>query len=66
MWLLLIIVLSSEPPYNHRGSVQNFYVSETECRTELATAMKSLFLKGTQISGSCEFREYLTPRRTFE
>lgn len=65
MWLLLIIVLSSEPPYNHRGTVQNFYISETECRSELVRAMKSLYLTGTQISGSCEFREYLTPQRTF-
>ena len=65
MWLLLIVVLSSEPPYNHRGSVQNFYISETECRSELAAAVKALYLKGTQVSGSCEFREYLTPRRTF-
>ena len=65
MWLLLIIVLSSEPPYNHRGSVQNFYISESECRTELSKATQALYLKGTQVSGSCEFREYLTPKRTF-
>jgi len=65
MWLLLIIVLSAESPYNHRGSVQNFYTSETECRSELAAAVKALYLKGTQVSGTCEFRQYLTPKRTF-
>jgi hypothetical protein len=65
MWLLLIIVLSSESPYNHRGSVQNFYISENECRTELSKAVQALYLKGTQVTGSCEFREYLTPKRTF-
>lgn len=65
MWLLLIIILGSEPPYRHRGSVQNFYITESECRTELATSMKALHLKGTQVSGSCEFRDYLTPNRTF-
>jgi hypothetical protein len=65
MWLLLIIVLGSEPPYNHRGSVQNFYKSESECRKELADAVNALYLKGTQVTGSCEFRDYLTPNRTF-
>ena len=65
MWLLLIIILGSEPPYNHRGSVQNFYISELECRAELSSAVKALHLKDTQVSGSCEFREYLTPKRTF-
>lgn len=65
MWLLLIIVLSAEPPYNHRGSVQNFYITETECKAELTKALNALYLKGTQVTGSCEFREYLTPKRTF-
>ncbi len=65
MWLLLIIVLGAEPPYNHRGSVQNFYTSESECRVELAAAVKALHLKNTQVTGSCQFRDYLTPRRTF-
>lgn len=65
MWLLLIIILGLEPPHNHRGSVQNFYISESECRAELAAAVKALHLKDTQVSGNCEFREYLTPKRTF-
>jgi hypothetical protein len=65
MWLLLIVVLSSEPPHKHKGSVQNFYVSESECRSELAAALKSLQLKNSQSSGSCTFRDYLTPNRTF-
>jgi hypothetical protein len=65
MWLLLIIVLGSEPPYKHRGSVQNFYTTESECRTDLAAALQALQLKGTKVSGSCEFRDYLTPNRTF-
>lgn len=65
MWLLLIIVLSSEPPYRHKGSVQNFYLTQAECEKELAGAMKALFLKNTQISGSCTFRDYITPNSTF-
>lgn len=65
MWLLLIIVISSEPPYRHKGAVQNFYISEAECRSELAAAMQALHLKNTQLTGSCEFRDYLTPKRTF-
>lgn len=65
MWLLLIIVLSAESPHNHRGSIQNFYTSEAECKTELAAAMKALYLKGTQVTGSCTYRDYLTPNRTF-
>jgi len=65
MWLLLIIVLSADAPHNHRGSVQNFYTSETECRSELAAAVQALHLKGGQVSGTCEFRQYLTPKRTF-
>lgn len=65
MWLLLIIVLSSDPPHNHKGAVHNYYASEAECKTELAAAMKALYLKNTQVTGSCEFREYLTPKRTF-
>jgi hypothetical protein len=64
MWLLLIIVLGSEPPHKHRGSIQNFYTSESECKTDLA-AVQALQLKGTKVSGSCEFRDYLTPNRTF-
>ena len=65
MWLLLIIILGSEPPHKHRGAVQNFYISEFECKTELAAAIQALNLKGTQVSGSCEFRDYLTPNPTF-
>ena len=65
MWLLLIIVLSSELPHKHKGSIQNFYVSESECRFELDAALKALQLKNSQISGSCTFRDYLTPNRTF-
>lgn len=65
MWLLLIIVLGAEPPYGHRGSVQNFYTSEQQCRAELSKAMSALFLTGTQLTGSCEFRSYLTPNKTF-
>jgi hypothetical protein len=64
MWLLLIIVLGSEPPHKHRGSIQNFYTSESECRTDLA-AVQALQLKGAKVSGTCEFRDYLTPNRTF-
>lgn len=66
MWLLLIIVLSSEPPYRHKGSVQNFYTSEAECKRELEGAMRALYLKQTQVTGSCSFRDYLTPNKTFE
>ncbi len=65
MWLLLIIVLSAEPPYGHRGSLQNFYVSEAQCRSELALTLAALRLSGTQITGTCEFRSYLTPHKTF-
>ena len=65
MWLLLIIVLSSEPPYRHKGAIQNFYMTESECRTELAAAIKGLNLKNTQLTGTCEFRDYLTPKQTF-
>jgi hypothetical protein len=64
MWLLLIIVLGSDPPHKHRGSIQNFYTSESECRTDLA-AVQALQLKSTKVSGTCEFRDYLTPNRTF-
>jgi hypothetical protein len=64
MWLLLIIVLGAEPPHKHRGSIQNFYTSESECRTDLA-AVQALQLKGIKVSGTCEFRDYLTPNRTF-
>ena len=66
MWLLLIIVLSSEPPFRHKGSVQNFYLTKIECEKELSGAMKALFLKDTQITGSCTFRDYLTPNPTFQ
>lgn len=65
MWLLLIIVLSSEPPYRHKGSVQNFYTSEAECKKELAIAIQALHLKNTQVTGNCSFRDYLTPNKTF-
>jgi len=65
MWLLLIIVLSSEPPYRHKGSVQNFYLSKAECEKELSAAVKALFLKDTQVTGSCTFRDYITPNSTF-
>ena len=65
MWLLLIVILNSEPPYKHKGSVQNFYTSESECRSELAAAMKALTLKETRLTGTCTFRDYLTPNRTF-
>lgn len=65
MWLLLIIVLSSEPPHKHKGSVQNFYTSEAECQKELAIAIQALNLKNTQVQGSCSFRDYLTPNKTF-
>lgn len=65
MWLLLIIVLSSEPPYRHKGSVQNFYTSEAECQKELATAIQALHLKNTQVTGNCSFRDYITPNKTF-
>jgi len=65
MWLLLIIVLSSEPPYRHKGSVQNFYISESECQKELTKAMQALYLKNTQVTGSCSFRDYITPNKTF-
>jgi hypothetical protein len=64
MWLLLIIVLGSDPPHKHRGSIQNFYTSESECKMDLA-AVQALQLKGTKVSGTCEFRDYLTPNRTF-
>ena len=66
MWLLLIIVLSSEPPYRHKGSVQNFYTTESECRKELTKAMQAIFLKDTQVTGSCTFRDYITPNKTFD
>lgn len=65
MWLLLIIVLSTETPQKHKGSIQNFYTLESECRFELETALKSLQLKNSQVSGTCTFRDYLTPNRTF-
>lgn len=65
MWLLLIVVLSTETPQKHKGSVQNFYVSELECRSELDAVLKSLQLKNSQVSGTCTFRDYLTPKRTF-
>jgi hypothetical protein len=66
MWVLLIIVLSSEPPYRHKGSVNNFYLTESECRKELTKAMQALYLKDTQISGNCTFKDYLTPNKTFD
>jgi hypothetical protein len=65
MWLLLIIVLSTETPQKHKGSVQNFYTSESECRSELDASVKALQLKNSQVSGTCTFRDYLTPNRTF-
>lgn len=65
MWLLLIIVLGSEPPYGHRGSIQNFYTTEQQCNQELRAVIAALSLTGTQITGSCEFRSYLTPKKTF-
>lgn len=65
MWLLLIIVLSSEPPYRHKGSVQNFYTSEAECQKELTVTIQALNLKNTKVTGSCSFRDYLTPNKTF-
>ena len=65
MWLLLIIVLSLETPQKHKGSIQNFYTSEAECRSELDAATKALQLKNSQVSGTCTFRDYLTPNRTF-
>lgn len=57
--------MSSEPPYRHKGSVYNFYINEAECKEQLANAMKSLYLRNTQISGSCTFKDYLTPNSTF-
>ena len=65
MWLLLIVVLSTETPQKHKGSVQNFYVTESECRSELDIALKALQLKNSRASGTCTFRDYLTPNRTF-
>lgn len=65
MWLMLIIILGSEHPYGHRGTVQNFYTSESLCRQELAQAVTALRLTGVQVTGTCEFRSYLTPNRTF-
>ncbi len=66
MWVLLIIVLSSEPPYRHKGAVHNFYTSEAECKQQLGTVMKALYeLKNTQISGDCTFKDYITPKKTF-
>lgn len=65
MWLLLIVVLSVETPQKHKGSIQNFYISESECRAELDAALKALQLKNSQVSGTCTFRDYLTPNRTF-
>jgi hypothetical protein len=65
MWLLLIIILGAEPPYGHRGTVMNFYTKESQCREELAKAMQALYLSKTQVTGRCEFRDYLTPKSTF-
>jgi hypothetical protein len=39
--------------------------SELECRSELDAAIKALQLKNSQVSGTCTFRDYLTPNRTF-
>ena len=49
-----------------KGSVNNFYLTEAECKKELTKAMQALFLKDTQISGHCTFKDYLTPNKTFE
>ena len=65
MWLLLLIVLSSEPPHNHKGSIFNLYRTQSECIADMEKAIAALSLKGTKINASCTFKDYLTPNSTF-
>ena len=65
MWILLLIVLSSEPPHKHKGSIFNLYRTEAECKADMEKAVASLSLKDTKITASCTFKDYLTPNQTF-
>ena len=65
MWMLLLVVLSIETPNNHKGSVFNLYRTESECLAEKDRAVSALTLKGTKVSASCTYKDYLTPNSTF-
>lgn len=56
MWMLLIVVLSSTPPHNHKGSIFNLYTTETECKQEMNRMLTSIDLKNTKITGNCTFK----------
>ena len=56
MWLLLLIVLSSEPPHKHKGSIFNLYKTEAECVADMDRAIAALKLKGTKVNASCSFK----------
>jgi hypothetical protein len=65
MWLLLIIVLNSTPPHNHKGSIFNTYTTEAECENEKGRILSTLTLKNSKITASCSYKDYLTPNKTF-
>ena len=61
MWLLVIIALSSEPPYKSRGTISIPFTSQSECRKALTENVPLFKFDKTNITASCSFRGYLTP-----
>lgn len=60
MWLLVIILLSTTPPYKSRGAMQIPYTSESECKAALTKIVPQMDFRRSKVTASCSFRGYVT------